>query len=84
MALDFECPACQANLRAEDQLIEQAVRCSKCAALLYLASPEKPLPDLCDMAQGTEPLVVEPRPAMREPIPAPAPTPIEPPAGGAL
>jgi len=79
MALDLECPACQAHLRTEDALLEKTVRCPQCAALLYLASPEKPLPELCDMALGLEAAVVEARPAAPDPEPAPliVETPIE-------
>ncbi len=71
MALDLECLSCQARLRTDNALLGKTIRCPQCAALLYLASPEKPLPELCDMALGLEPTIVEPRPATPDPVPAP-------------
>lgn len=71
MQLDLECPACNAALRVAETLREKTVRCPQCQILLYLASEEKPLPEICDMALGREPAVVLPRPAAPDPVPAP-------------
>lgn len=81
MALDFECSACQAALRAPETLLAKTVRCPQCEALLYLPTTERPLPELCDMALGYEPRLVSPRPA--EPDPLPSPMNVEDPTGGA-
>lgn len=66
MALDLECPGCNAELRGADALIEKIVRCPKCRALTYLSSDEKPLPEICDMELGPEPFVVQPRHVVAE------------------
>lgn len=78
MAIEFDCPACDATIRVKDDAAGKKGRCPKCRVLLLVPDPGPEPED--EPAEAPEPLVEQP-PAPAKPVPqvaVPAPVPTEP------
>ncbi|HEX6986423.1 MAG TPA: MJ0042-type zinc finger domain-containing protein [Planctomycetaceae bacterium] len=78
MAIEFECPACDATIRVKDEAAGKKGRCPKCRTLLLVPDPgpdEEPAPAPPEPEPPAPPLAVAPPAPAAPPEPAVEPEP---------